>query len=240
MILIGSKAIKYWFDDFPRKGKDFDYIVEAKPKPYKEGGKIEFLLNPVFNDYPFSIMYPMDLLTLKMSHVIGWDINWEKHMFDIQFLLKKGCQLDLDMFYKLYNHWNLYHGKNKRSDLEMSAEDFFNNALENGDKHDHLHTLLTPIPTYTKVLKDGAEVEVCENKFKKLSHEEKCNLVTEEVMVMAYERYRKLPYRHAYSKMLKKFILNHAPIWEALFIIENFVELHKPKFNYYKTIEQND
>ena len=28
MILIGSKAIKYWFPDFPRDPKDTDYIVD--------------------------------------------------------------------------------------------------------------------------------------------------------------------------------------------------------------------
>ena len=56
-------------------------------------------------------------------------------------------------------------------------------------------------------------------------------------MVMAFERYRSMGYKHAYTRMLKKFILNHAPVWEALFIIENYIILHKPKFNYFKKIE---
>jgi hypothetical protein len=241
MILIGSKAIKFWFNDFPRDGKDFDYIVKKKYKEtFEDNTKVEFLINPIFDDYPHSIMLPKELLVLKMSHVIGWDINWEKHMFDIQFLLKKGCELDKDLFYNLYDFWVSYHGKNKRSDLEMDADSFFNNALKGGYDHDYLHTLLNPIPTYTKILKDGEEVDVDEDKFNRLSHEDKCNLVTEEVMVMAYERRGKLPYKHAYSRMLKKFILNHAPIWEALFIIENFIELHKPKFNYYKILNENN
>ena len=96
--------------------------------------------------------------------------------------------------------------------------------------------MLNPTPIYTKILKDGAEVDVSEEKFNKLTFEEKCDLVREEVMVMAYERYKNVNYMSAYSKMLKKFIINHSPLWEGLFIIENFIILHKPLFNYFKTI----
>jgi hypothetical protein len=169
-----------------------------------------------------------------MSHIF-WDINWDKHMFDIQFLINKGIAWDRKLFPLLYEYWNTVHGKNKRSDLEMSAEQFFDNAVKSEYDHDWLHTLLNPYPTFNKVL--IGEVEVCEHKFNNLKHEEKCNLVTEEVMIMAYERYKHLDFRVAYSKMLKKFIMNHAPMWEALFIIENYIELHRPKFNYYKIID---
>jgi hypothetical protein len=233
MILIGSAAIKHWFPEFPREPKDLDYIGQGEVIRNSDI-TIEVLRNPVFDGYPYSIMKPDDLYTLKISHMF-WDINWEKHMFDVQFLRKKGCQVNKELFYKLYEHWNTYHPKNKRSDLKMSADDFFDNAVKCDYYHDDLHTILNPTPTYTKVL--IGEVEVGEEKFNSLSHEEKCALVTEEVMVMAWERYHQMDYRHAYSRMLKKFIISHAPLWEAVFIIENYIELHKPKFNYFKTIE---
>ena len=92
---------------------------------------------------------------------------------------------------------------------------------------------------YKKILKDGAEVEPCALKFQLLHFKSKCSLVEEEIMVMAYERFRKLGYYHAYTKMLKKFIINHAPIWEAKFIIENYIAVEKPSFDYYKKIENN-
>lgn len=228
MILIGSGAIKHWFPDFPREPKDLDYIGRGK-----NGNGVEYHDNDVFKYYGHSIMLPDDLYTLKMSHLF-WNINWDKHMFDVQFLRNRGCKLKLDLFHLLYNYWNQVHGKNKRSDLKMSAEDFFDNAVKCDYRHDDLHTLLNQTPTYMKVL--IGEVEVGEEKFNNLSFEEKCDLVTEEIMVMAWERY-KGDHRLAYSRMLKKFIISHAPIWEAIFIIENYILLHKPKFNFFKKIE---
>lgn len=232
MLLIGSSAIKHHFPDFRRVPKDVDYAVSTKMES-KKG--LEYLYNPIIGNED-GIASPNLIYTLKISHVIGWDIKWERHMFDIQFLKQKGCKIDMNLFNKLYEFWNIHHGHNRRSDLDMSAEDFFNNALKT--PHDYFHTLLNPSPTYLKVLKDDAEVDVCENKFNLLSFEEKCDLVREEVMVMAYERYKKTNYMEAYGIMLKKFILSHAPIWEAIFIIENFVTLHKPLYNYFKVIEE--
>lgn len=42
MLLIGSKAIKHWYSDFPREPKDTDYIIpEYKIKTIPELGDIE-------------------------------------------------------------------------------------------------------------------------------------------------------------------------------------------------------
>lgn len=232
MLLIGSSAIKHHYPEFKREPKDSDYAVSSKMKSTR---KVEYLYNPIIGDI-VGIATPDLLYTLKMSHVVGWDINWEKHMFDIQFLKSKGCKLDKDLFQKLYEFWNVNNGLNKRSELDMTSEEFFNNALKT--PHDYYHTLLNPSPVYEKILKDGAEVDVCEEKFNKLTFEEKCDLVREEVMVMAYERYKSYHHIKAYIMMLKKFIISHAPLWEAIFIIENFVTLHKPKYNYIETINQ--
>jgi len=232
MLLIGSRAIKHHFLDFKREPKDNDYAVSKKMESTREA---EFLYNPIIGN-DCGIASPNTLYTLKISHVIGWDIRWDKHMFDIQFLKKKGCKIDIDLFNKLYKFWNTIHNKNNRSNLDMSSNEFFNNALKT--PHDYYHTLLNESPIYTKILKDGAEVDVSEDKFNDLSFEDKCNLVREEVMVMAYERYKNYNFMKAYSIMLKKFILNHAPIWEAIFIIENYIILHRPQFDYFKKIEE--
>lgn len=234
MLLIGSTAIKYWYPDFPREPKDKDYIVGNK-KGLRSSLTREYLVNNVLKNFK-GIATPDIILTLKASHVIGWDINWDKHMFDIQFLLGKGHKIDKKLFYELYSYWNVYHGKNRRSNLVMTAEDFFDNAVDCKYEHDWLHTVLNPVPTYTKVLKDGAEVEVSEEKFNRISFEEKCYLVREEVEVMSWERWPKLDYRAAYHKMLKKFILGHAPLWEGLFIIENYKHLLETNRNHFKIL----
>jgi len=240
MILIGSKAIKHWYPDFNREPKDTDYIV-YKPNILENEKSIEYLENPIiFNKYKDTdklVLSSNDLTTLKASHLM-WNINWDKHMFDLQFLLKKGNKIEEPLFWELYDYWNEYHGKNKRSDLNMSKDDFFTNAI-NYDvaEHDDLHLIINPIPIYTKILKDGCEVELDVEKYKALSHEDKLDLVREEVMVMAFERYKKLNYKIAYSKMLKKFIINHAPKFTLIFILENYIELQKPpKINFIETI----
>lgn len=239
MILIGSSAIKHWFPDFSREPKDLDYIVFGKMEQEHEktdDKRVEMHINPVFEGYDGDVLDANSLVTLKASHLC-WNINWEKHMFDVQFLLKKKCVIDKDLFLRLYTYWNTIHGKNKRSDLEMSKEDFFTNAINyNESEHDELHKILNPTPVYTTVLKDDCEVDLDENKFLALTHEGKLDFVREEVMVMAFERYKHLDYRPAYYRMLKKFIISHAPIWSVIFIIENYIELHKPKYNYINTL----
>jgi hypothetical protein len=258
-MIIGSVAIKHWFPDFPRHPKDLDVIVKDKNDKLDviTNLQVEKLENPVllkyYEEFPNQIThaYPDVLYTLKISHSF-WALqnnSWEKHMWDIQWLKDKGCQLIKPLFYDLYKYWNEVHGKNKRSNLEMTSDKFFDNALDYHVDHDYLHELLIKHPffggqekpTYFYILKDNAEVDVDENKFNLLTEQQKFNLVIEEVMVMSVERYSKLYYKHAFSKMLKKFIIGHAPIWEAIWIIENYKHiLTNIPFNHIKFLEQNE
>lgn len=243
MILIGSSAIKHYFPDFPREPKDKDYIIFEYQKfdivPQLHNQKIEYFKNKVISDLYTDIRKEQvidinHLYTLKISHSF-WDLpngSWEKHLWDIQWLKEKGCVFDVNLFYKLYTHWETVHGKVKRSNLDMSADKFFDNAITCPIEHDTLHAYLIEHfyfnqdkPTYTKMLADNAEVLTDENKFNQLTEQEKLNVSMEEVMVMAYERYSNLYYKHAFNKMLKKFILQHAPIWQALHIIQNHKQL---------------
>ena len=242
MILIGSSAIKNWYPDFKREPKDIDFIVNKQEIKNVKGGNVEFLENPIFSSMwryqGLRVLSPDHLCTLKASHLC-WNINWDKHMFDLQFLLKKGCLIEEDLFWELYEYWNTVHSKNKRSDLKMSKEEFFTNAINyDTAQHDDLHKIINPVPIYTKVLKDGAEVELDENKFYSLSHEEKLDFVREECYIMAFERYKHLDYRIAYNMMLKKFIISHVPKFALVFTLKNYIELqNKPKFNFIKQIE---
>ena len=257
MIIIGSKALKFHYPDFPRENKDIDVICDNTIEEHinnrwnllmliREDKKIERLKNPILldlylNNKSSSLVYISSnhLTTLKASHLM-WNIGpWDKHMFDLQFLLKKGNEIDEKLFWELYEYWNQYHGKNKRSDLKMSKDDFFNNAVNYDTmEHDEMHKIINPTPIYIKILKDGCEVELDEEKYNLLSHEEKLDLVREECYIMAFERYKHLDYRIAYNRMLKKFIINHAPKFTLLFILKNYIELqNKPKFNFIKQIE---
>lgn len=244
-MVIGSTATKHWFPDFNREPKDIDIIKNMYIKSYTSDKKIEWLENKVLENYftkPIEVITPNELYTLKISHCL-WDLDngsWLKHMWDVQWLKEKGCKFIPELFYQLYSYWETVHGKRKTSNLNMSAEKFFDNVVGFPVEHDYLHTLLIQhpyfkgqeLPTYTKILKDGAEVDVSEEKFNLLTEQEKFNLVFEEVAVMGIERYGEMYYKKGYNRMLKKFILNHAPVWEAIWIVMNHKELSNCPFDF--------
>ena len=104
-MIIGSTAIKYWYPDFRREPKDLDIIKGMYADDLRTTGKMEWLENPILRNHftkPILYITPNELYTLKMSHLF-WNINWEKHMFDVQFLRDKGCKLDRELFYIVGN-----------------------------------------------------------------------------------------------------------------------------------------
>ena len=238
-MIIGSVALKHWFPDLNREPKDVDIIKNMYITEYETDKKVEWLENKVLQNYftkPIEIITPNELYTLKISHAIGWKLennSFDKHLWDIQFMKEKGCVLIEPLFYDLYEYWKSIHGDNKRSDLNMSADDFFNNAIKFPVEHDILHELLIKhpyfnnqsAPTYTKILK--GEVDVCMDKFSNLTEEEKFNVVFEEVAVMSLENRfsKKMYWKTKYERMLKKFITSHAKIEESLWIIQNHKKL---------------
>lgn len=250
-IVIGSYVLTPYYS-IKTKPKDLDILTndlyyETMCERYKNRGeKVEIHKNNKIFDIlketipilpnlsnEIGIISPKTLYTLKASHMF-WDIKWDKHLSHIVSIKEKSnFNIIESLFYKLYNVWVEIHGEPKRSKLKMSSKEFFErNVLDLETDHDYLHTLLKDVPTYTKILKDGEEVDVCEEKFNKLSFKEKIDLVKEEVYVMGYERYKHLHYKVAYIKMLKKFVRSHAPLWEAIFILENFKELSRDNFDF--------
>lgn len=253
-MIIGSVALKEHFPDFPRQPKDLDVTLSwnGTLKMYKHLRE-EVLPNPVL-DMWFSLRMespvfcpPNELYTLKISHSF-WALDngsWDKHIFDIQFMKDKGCKLIPELFDQLFAFFTNLHGKSKRSNLNMSAAQFFDNKITFPIPHDTIHELLIEHPyfegqtrpTYSLILKENAEVEVCESKYNLLTEKQKFNLVFEEVAVMAAERFGTLYYKSAYGRMLKKFIISHAPIWEAIWIMQNHKELiTNIPFNFLKHI----
>lgn len=238
MIIIGSTALKYHYPDFTREPKDLDLIVEDSTQHVNKPG-IEFLENPVLLRYQKDgFIDPGLLLTLKISHMF-WDMNWEKHLYDIQFLKSKFLMVDNKILSEFIEYWEETKPKVRRSQLALSKEDFFtNNVNENVDEHDHLHTLINPVPMFSRLLKDGAEVELDEDKWDFLSKKDKLEVVREETYVMAYERYEgKLHRIPAFRRQLKDNIMKHFPRYIAVFAILNYPELENPMFNYYKRIQ---
>lgn len=237
-MIIGSAALNYhlWLN---KPIKDLDFIKDSPHDIPTVDVKVEILENPVLLEYygdnvPYYIGLD-ELYTLKISHSF-WSLengSWAKHVFHIQQLKEEGAKFIPDLFNKLFNYWETVHGKRKASNLDMTAEEFFDNKVGFPFDHDYIHEVLIQHPhfkgqsepTYKKVLKDGAEVDVCMEKFAALTEEEKFNLTFEEVANMATERYGKMYYKKAYEVMLKKFIISHCKIEQGIWIIQNHKKL---------------
>ena len=198
MYVTGSTAIRHWFPDFPRDPVDLDFFVDEKGlKSLNKQDKIEYLYNPIICDRMRLGKHkhyttPELLLTNLMSHIFWHDDyrTFEKHMFSIQFLLDRGVEFSKKLFYELYNWWPEIHGKNRRSDLNLSSDKFFDNAINPGQviSHDELHYLILEEgqePAYKQIL--IGEVLTCDDKFNNLSYEEKIKIVQEETYAMSFE-----------------------------------------------------
>lgn len=229
-VLIGSSAMKHWFPDFNREPKDEDYAILDRSHKIKGDCMVIPL---VCENSTESIATPEMLLTLKLSHIF-WDNNWDKHMWDIQFLLDKGVDYNKELFLELVEFWKQHYRLN-RSNLKQSSEDFFNNALDSKYEHDYIHTLIADPPAYKQFLK--GEVELDETKVLQASNEEKDKLIQEEIMVMAWERFHGLYYKKAYFFMLKKYIREHIPMYLFDYIIKNYKRLDRPPYNFIDYID---
>lgn len=127
-ILIGSSAIKHWFPDFPREPKDIDYATSTESNSYQQG--VEHLYNPILHKhFSENILNPSALLTLKMSHLF-WEHGFQKHLWDVNFLLSKGFKYDEDLLTELRVFFEEYLPKVRRSKLEMTKFEKFKEDFE--------------------------------------------------------------------------------------------------------------
>ena len=239
-VLIGSTAIKYWFGDFKRDPKDKDYAVLNES--LKTKGDDCMIIPIICRESSNEVANPSLLLTLKLSHIFFDDygeIIWNKHMNDIQFLLSKGVTYDYDLMIELRGFWETHYRSLYRSDLTLNNKDFFDNKIKCDIEHDDIHKILKENPSYLKVLKEGCDVTPCPSKYSLLNNNDKDDLIIEEVMVMAYERFKSLNFRYAYFKMFNKYIRNHVPMFSFDYMIRNYIRLSRCPFNFIEYIDGN-
>lgn len=234
-MLIGSKAAKVWYPNF-REPKDEDHF---SPDPDLPGDNFWHKSFPISWAEP-RIANPEELYTIKVSHA-PWALqngSWEKHMQDILFYQDKGVEFNRSMYDILNPVWKEVHGK-KRVNLDMTKDDFFNDAVDRKYDHDSLHDSVAygDVPMYTRILKDGSDVLVDNGKFWAMSQEDKFKTIREEVYATALERwvipsdYRISP-RLAYARAMKKSIISLFKGKWALFITLNYKDLYKPDMDY--------
>lgn len=244
MLIVGSTALQTWLPGL-REPQDLDLFG-----PKKFGYEADVFWDERLRHWPsweFRLMspdqflvYPDELYTIKVSHSY-WALDngsWDKHMFDIVALKRRGCSVIDSLHQLLYPIWEDEHGK-KVVTLEMESMDFFSDAVVRRYDHDSLHRSVAygDEPRYEALLKPGSTVSMDMGKLKALPFEEQILLFKEEIAAAALERwvipkdYRFSPGR-AWLMALKKTITSLTKGWSARFIVENYDQFAKPDPEY--------
>lgn len=238
MKLIGSAALKHHYPQFNRVPKDQDYAVADQDWAKKHTTKTtEYLYNPVLCEWSTeSIASPTELLSLKMSHLF-WDINWSKHMWDTQFLLKQKVEPDLQLTKQLYQFWKKHHS-NRKLLFDLPKEQFFTNAIRCPVSHDRLHHLLNPKPLYKQILQHPDGVKADPLKMAALTDQQRFDLLLEELQVMGYERFGHWDHHRAMHHMFKLYLVKHAPFDVGIMMITHYLDYLQHPFDFVTHLTQ--
>lgn len=237
-VLVGSRAARLHFADY-RSPKDWDFFSPEKIRDESE--RVETFYHPALEAYDWSRGYatPNELYTIKVSHSF-WNNRWAKHIQDVAFFQRKGCEVIPELYDILYPIWVEHYGA-KRAKLRAGTkpEEFFTSTVKRMYDHDSIHHSIAygDRPLFEKILRDGEAVAVDKSKFDALSYEEKCNLLREEVYATALERilipsnYQESQlkaYRWALEKTVTSFSKGFWPKW----IVLNINDLLRPDVDY--------
>lgn len=255
-VLVGSRAINFWFKDFRRgadEACDWDWL-SAQPcdDPWRmrkqEDAVHEIHVDERLDGWHWGnpIATADELYTLKLSHqthIVNSEATWDKHWADIRFLEAKGCEFIPELYALLAPIWQELHGRRKAK-LDQTKDQFFKDAVVRKYDHDSLHRSMALDPSgiamYERVLRDGSEV-FCEwSKFEALDHKDKLILCFEEIAVTALERIlipawdqgRSICPRRAYRWALRRVCTSLFKNEWALFILRNACSLSVPLVDY--------
>lgn len=224
---VGDPTTKEYFKGlFPNETKiDLHYIpeiwdafsyIQKTPRVINDMSNTLYLLRNI-------------MFTLKASHV-AYDKGQrqEKTFFDLFHMSRNGCEIIDDLFYALYDRWEKERGPKWRADFTKESADFFDDAVSRENIHDELHKSVAfyDQPAF-KFLQtpEQTTVWVCPDKFWEVDEHIRQRVVIEEAETLALERFL-LPNlmknkKLAYQKMVKALVDRLAPLWMAIYIINN-------------------
>lgn len=252
-LLIGSRALSYWYPKMEIKDTTDVDIITNRPGAFDEAihCKMEFHDPWLLNNESFErftsdqftlsiqgqkvyVCLPVGLSIIKRSHL--WrDLKFNKHITHYHKYLHFYSRVYDDKCKELLAErtamtMNQYPQGNPN--LMQSKEDFFDDAVEKLYDHDYLHELYAHYdkPLYTKLLRQ-ADLAWCEeSKWQMLSHEDKLKCIQEEVYVIATERYMvrnnwKYPAKKAYMQALQKVCTTLCSGWFRDYSIDFYPDL---------------
>jgi hypothetical protein len=183
---------------------------------------------------------PDELYTIKHSHAY-WELkngSWNKHMWDLLELQRRGAKLIPSWHDVLYKVWEDRHGR-KPVQFDQESRSFFADAVKRKYDHDSLHQSVAygDRPLYESVLAKGAQVKMDMGKVWALPFEDQVELFREEIYVTALERIvipknYKVSAGAAYQWALRRTITSLTKGKSAQFIVSNFDIFRKPDMLY--------
>jgi hypothetical protein len=240
ILTVGSTAARVWFPDW-REPKDLDVFTDVEVA----GERVEPFWDESFRNWlaPWEerTATPDELYTIKHSHAY-WELrngSWNKHMFDLLELERRGARFIPWLHDLLYAVWATRYG-HKKVDLTQEAEDFFSDAVTRIYEHDSIHhsVAYTPgRPIYDECLKDGKSVQMDMAKVWAMPVERQLQMFREEVYVTALERLI-IPSGYSYSPgaayqwALRRTITSLTKGESAKFMVTNFHALRRPDMDY--------
>ena len=252
-VLIGSRALHYWFNDMtPKEDADWD-IISNRPGTFEESSEIRIewhdpwlLNNEEFYKYT-SELHTIDILGTKVyiCNPIGLSIIKRSHLWrDLKFSKNithyhkylawcKRAYTEKD-HQLLAERTRMTHERYPQGspNLMQSKEDFFNDAVKKVHDHDYLHELFAYYekPLYTRLLRQADLAWCDEDKWLQLSHEDKLKCIAEEVQVIATERFLvpnhwRYSSKLAYAKSLQKVCTTLCSGWFRDYAIDHYPEV---------------
>lgn len=189
----------------------------------------------------YHVASPQTLYLLKKSHIV-FNIHWQKNIYDYLYLKNKIANLiwpywasaafDL-RFKEVSDRIN----KNPMK-FDMSNSDFFKKSeafVHRFVGHDSIHyaTCFYDKPLFISAKDDITKAELSEARVARMSRELKIQMIQEESMALALERYiipamiKKQSYsaKDAYQKTAAKMVYNYLPMFMRHFAADNFLEI---------------
>lgn len=230
-MIIGSTAARHWFPDW-REPKDLDVLTLEDMKVPGADAKSHRLV-PLLIERSTNKTYadPTILYTLKVSHAY-WDIHWDKTMYDIWQFQKRGCLLDDELHDRLVEMWTEVHGA-KKVNMRQGVDTFWEDAVKRTHDHERLHEKVAfhGRPLHERVRKDPASVWVDQHLFNELPLHLKEDLVLEELLVTAIERFNltaastRVDVLRAVKNAHFKLVTSMTKGWFAKFVVLSSCEL---------------
>lgn len=242
MLIFGSTAIKFWFDEYKHDPKDLDVLVcdsnyewdkdTASPQTIEllndSKLRVEYHFasaNEVMVAKNMHHMYlePNLLYTLLVSH-LPWESKngkWWKYLKDAVFLKNRGCQIDEEVYELYLTEWKTRFGDKSHIKFDKPNEEFFYDGVTRQYNHDELHAIFAigPQPAYQLFQVDPSKALCSKTKFFELSTETQLHSALEEMFVIAFER--KISLTNAYKALVTRMSKG----WWNRFLIENAEQL---------------